>query len=457
MKELINFALRECRLTQFLDLELPEETLVGLLGGLMIEMAMKTLPEEAFELTEKWKNQNSEEQLEILQKLFYLFRSKKQIEIPATSEGIGLLLEFERKKNVEITYRNYLPCFFNQVEPNCLGREMQLSAFMDLANARHYSALIIRSLSEIDCRETLKFIQNIREDLKKRNIENDPAFEKSLEMQELAAKIRLNSEILFHAGIVTQLADKRWAMIDPYGVCWGKLPPEMQVEMEKADEFLTSHEGPVFKLIYTSEVEKEIAQKKKEAWEWVEKSKKLDSLKNLQLSFEQLVERLTELNVAEEIIESPTFESVRKDLNERFNDPRVKKNFIKLIVEPLFHRGIKVVIDELITLYHLIAISKFTRWFDNTREKGKIVHPAFEIMKSHYSVGIGVLNNLAVEFRKYSVIEELVKIAPTQFQIGSYLIVKKDTSSPFVEHLKQIKGPKHKIINDILNDISKRR
>ena len=443
MEELINFALKECNLPPLNSFN------VGLFGKQMIEMAMKTLSEETVELAEKWKNQNPEEQLEILQKLFYLFRSKEQVEIPTTPEGIRLLLEFERKKNVEITYRNYLPCFFNQVEPNCLGKEMQLGAFMDLANARHYSALIIRSLSEIDCRETLKFIQDIREDLKKRNIENDPVFEKSLEMQELAAKIRLDSEILFHGGVVVQLADKSWAMIDPYGVCWGKLPPEMQVEMEKADEFLSSHEGPVFKLIYTSEVEKEIAQKKKEAWEWVERSKKLDSLKNLQLSFEQLVERLTELNVAEEIIESPTFESVRKDLNERFNDPRVKKNFIKLIVEPLFHRG--MVIDELITLYHLIAISKFTRWFDNTREKGKIVHPAFEIMKSHYSVGIGVLNNLAVEFRKYSVIEELVKIAPTQFQIGSYLIVKKDTSSPFaLELLKRLKEPKHKIINDIL-------
>jgi hypothetical protein len=349
--------------------------------------------------------------------------------------------------NVEITYRNYLPYYFDQVEPNCLGKEMQLAAFMKLVKAKHFSAEIIRSLSEIDCRETLKFTQDIREDLKKRNIENDPAFEKSLEMQELAAKIRLDSEILFHAGIVVQLADKSWAMIDPYGVCWGKLPPEMQVEMEKADEFLSSHEGSVFKLIYTSEVEKEIAQKKKEAWEWIERSKKLDSLKELPLDFETLVEKLVELGV-EEVIESPTFESVR-DFN--FDDPVVKNNFVELLVAPLFHRGIKVVIDELITLYHLIAFSKFTQWFDTAREKGEIVHPAFEVMKSDFSVGIGVLNNLAVEFRKYSVIEELVKIAPTQFQIGSYLIVKKDTSSPFaLELLKRLKGPKHKIINDIL-------
>jgi hypothetical protein len=440
MEELINFALKECNLPPLNSFN------VGLFGKQMIEMAMKTLPEETVELAEKWKNQNSEEQLEILQKLFYLFRSKAQVEIPTTPQGIVKLLEFERKMNVGITYRNYLPYYFDQVEPNCLGKEMQLGAFMDLANARHYSALIIRSLSEIDCRETLKFIQDIREDLKKRNIENDPAFEKSLEMQELAAKIRLDSEILFHAGIVVQLADKSWAMIDPYGVCWGKLPPEMQVEMEKADEFLSSHEGPVFKLIYTSEVEKEIAQKKKEAWEWVERSKKLDSLK-LPLNLETLVEKLVELGV-EEVIESPTFESVR-DFN--FDDPVVKKNFVELLVAPLFHKGIKVVIDELITLYHLIAFSKFTQWFDTAREKGKIVHPAFEVMKSDFSVGIGVLNNLAVEFRKYSVIEELVKIAPTQFQIGSYLIVKKDTSSPFaLELLKRLKGPKHKIINDIL-------
>ena len=445
MKELIKFALKECRLPEVLNFDLPKETFIRLFGEKMIEAAKKTLSEKAVGLAKRWKNQD---QLKILEEIFYLFRSKDQVEIQTTEEGISKLLDFERKKNLEITYRNYLPYYFNELEPNCLGKEMQLSAFMNLANAKHYSALVIRHLSEIDCEETLKFIQEIREDLRQRGLENDAEFEKSLKLQEFTSKIRLDSEIRFHAGIVVQVANNMWVMVDPYGISWGKLPEEMQLKMKRMDKLL-SLDKELFKLIACSEVEKEIAQKKKEAWKWVEKSKKLDSLKNLRLTPEELVERLIELNVPEEIIESPTFKSAREQLKKWLNDPRLKKNFVKSIITPFLQRG--VVIDELITLYYLIAFHKFTQWFDGARKGGKIIHPAFEVMRSDLSIGVGVLNNLAVEFRKDTVIEELVKIAPTQFQIGSYLIV--NNSSFFaLELLKRLKETKvqHRIIRNIL-------
>jgi len=456
--ELIKFALRECNEQYEEFVYSDEKSLIWNFGEKMINLTLSRMSKEMKELAEEYKKSSLERQVEILKKLFDILRSKEQKEIPLTLEGIIDLINFERKMNIEGGPERYLPPYFDQIEPNCLGKEMQIAAFMRLANIKSFSASIIKHVSEVECIETLDFIGKIREDMKKRNIQNDPLFEQSLYLQEVSSQIRLATEIRFHSGIILQLRNKEWWMFDPYGLSLGKLP--MQEQMKEVDKVLSSSKEPKFSLIYSQEIEKRILEKKTEFFDWIERSKKLDPLKEKEIvDLDKLVDELINLNVPNEIIESPTFgDNADSDLKEKIQQPLFKKFFMKKLLENflILGGGIKRIIDELITIYHLIAMYKFFKWFDDSRLNGQIIHPAFEVMNSEYSIGVGVLNNLAVEFNNFFAIKELVKFLPIQAQIGAYFITTGDFSSPLSANLISILKNQpiiHKILKDIFKEV----
>ena len=205
----------------------------------LIKAAVSTLtePKQTKTLVEKWQSNKVEEQIFVIKKLIFdIFRAPEQKQ---KIDTIDALIEFEKKLNLDQGIHRFLPALFKNKTPNCLGKEMQLAAFAELCGAKYYSAGVIKSIAEIDIETTKSLFEKIRKDLEKRGIENDAKFEESLKSQEEMLTIKLNNEIKFHSAIIIQLADLSWAIVDPYGICWGILPEKAQIQMEKIDKMLS--------------------------------------------------------------------------------------------------------------------------------------------------------------------------------------------------------------------------
>jgi len=396
-------------------------TIIDLVGKKLIKAAASTLPEETKNLVEKWRSGNVEKQISVLKSIFYLLRAPQQKQIIS---DINSLIQFEKESNLDQGIHRFLPALFKKNKnPNCLGKEIQLVSFFELCGAKCYSASVIKPITETDIEITQSLISKINKDLEKRGIENDSKFQESLSNQMEMMQIILMNEIKFHSAVIVQLADKRWAIVDPFGICWGILPEKAQIQVQKIDKILSKYSTvlPGLSLPLFSSDKELILKAHSLLDEWLEKSIQAENQIRKCKNNDELVETIINSKIFNELLESPTIKDYKEIIEKAL--PTAKKQIAKaLFIEPFANFPFKKIGDEILTLYHLTGLSKATEWFDEARESGEIIHSCLEIIKSSYSVGVGVISDMAIILNNnFDLSEEIAKFSFTQKNLCNVL------------------------------------
>ncbi len=217
---------------------LEERALIHLCGEEIVSSAEKCLTQVVRDLAKLWLTSSADEQLKIVRKLFFEFRTESQ-----NSTGDDLTLEYVHKKlagdflHRERDHLAYLPGLYktwDKVEcpANCQGKAQMLLAFAKLAGAESVVVHPIEHASEYTTKKRREVMRKIESDLVSRDLGSScPMFTEGLVAGRLDEWIRDMNHECFHIGVALRLKDERWVMLDPHGLVWGVIPKEWGLEM----------------------------------------------------------------------------------------------------------------------------------------------------------------------------------------------------------------------------------
>lgn len=200
---------------------------VQYLGEAIIAAADECLPEEAKALAEEWKMAEAERQIQIAQRLYWIFRHQKQ-EAHGDLTMEVIRQKMERHLSDHSQPAHYLPKLYGAWDgktslANCVGTSEMLTAFGRRANARTLAVSPTR-FSGGELRRVRKIIRSeVAADLETRGLgDADASFAESM-----AASVwegHLGDRDNFHVATAFELRDQRWILVDPYDLVWGVFP-----------------------------------------------------------------------------------------------------------------------------------------------------------------------------------------------------------------------------------------
>lgn len=384
---------------------LPLVKILGVVGEELIRAAAQTLPEEIKKLAQQWAQaKNPADQLAIIQAVCQFWRAPEQTPIDIISDGLESLRRFQEHTNESSDISRYLPRQFGQ--PDCLGRELQLTAFARLAGMTFHNSLVLSHLADLDRQLTLQLIKEVRHDMASRELFVPEAFSQSLDNHELGLHYLLEAEKRFHGCLVVRLIDGQWALMDPYGVVWGLLPPAMCHQMEWAHSMLLWYQRFLPGLTLPVVSDQPLgAHYLESARRWLKRSREAEQLLRTASSLNDLAGKIVTGGIIDDMLNGSTFAAIKDQArnNQQFKTELALDNCYHSATIIQMQAGypspsvlLKMVADSFITYYHLLALESMET-FDVARQTGQVVHGAIEVAAdSAFSLAVSVCNSVAV-------------------------------------------------------------
>lgn len=379
--------------------------IVRLLGEHIIKAADDCLPDGIEELEKEWKSGDAEVQLRVAHSLFDLFVGDGQ-KAPGKEElnwnSANLHIQREAYYNMEYDDHRVLPQAYGKWNggdaPNCQGKAQMLLAFAKRVGSRAFCVNTITSTGVVKDIWRDVAAKIIRQDLKDRNIQNiDPTFLESIEAFAFIRSFERSIPDFFHVGVVLEMCDGRWMLLDPHALTWGVLPSVY--EMGKIDQLLTkygraqpglsfqAHDHQTAALLFNERV--------RELQRLLQRSRDLEKvLRN--------ASNVLEAFKAFQAIGEVEFITEQEGLQEQMQDPNMREWFAHTV---FFGNNMSILhamfdpeflprrIGSLTTYHHCEAMNLFK---DQVTLGGQLVHPECEFSLPEYAIAMSMINSLSI-------------------------------------------------------------
>ncbi|MFA7252760.1 MAG: hypothetical protein WC027_02790 [Candidatus Paceibacterota bacterium] len=385
-----------------------ERALIHLCGEKIISAARKCLPDSIVQMAKRWKTVDADEQLAIVRELYFELRSESQ-----EAKGTLTMKVIEDGRDDEehhqlMSDRGFIPGLYGKWNKetnlaNCQGKTQMLLAFAKLAGAKAMVVHPITQIKDIETLERRNFKQCVVRDLTDRGLINGSSeFSESLRAGYYDDKIRDQRSQCFHVGVVLQLQDGRWVMVDPHGLSWGLLSDEWNIPgirpiLQKYQTVL-----PGLALVAKDEttgkaILKEIAAK---AMDLLHRSRVMEEkIKAKVKTLADLIDVLYESEDFDLLMQMNWKQEGHEPLD--LSNQQIRKYAVMLSImgeEDMFNFGamfdpnfLQKKIGIWLTFYHCVAMNLF---LNRESDDGKMVHPVCEVsVSADWAVAISAINS----------------------------------------------------------------
>ncbi len=392
-----------------------ERALIHLCGEKILATAKKCLSIKVRKLAELWKSASADEQLHIVQDLYFEFRTESQNskgELSMEAVNDSLVRSQGRRTQDELAYLPGLYRAWNkQTSPaNCQGKTQMLLAFAKLAGAEAVVLHPIEHAKDYVTQKRREIKKAVEEDFITRGLESGcQIFAGSLSASHIDDQMRDKDAECFHVGLALKLTDGRWVMLDPHGLSWGLIPKEWR--MESAITMLQKYRDVLPGLTVIAgnrDTNKALVDSLvSQAQDLLERSRKMGERIKVEVRFIP--------DLIDVICESEDFDILMRLNAEQegnplldFSNPELRKYAVMLLVmggqevvfdlnqmlDPnLLEKRIKV----WLTFYHACAMNLF---LNRETDQGLLIHPICEVSASaEWSVAISAINSARFDRR----------------------------------------------------------
>lgn len=379
--------------------------IVRLLGEHIIKAADDCLPDGIGELEKEWKSGDAEVQLRVAHSLFDLFVSDFQ-KAPGNEfldwSAADRHIQHETYYNMEHDDHRVLPKTYGKWDggdaPNCQGKAQMLLAFAKRVGARALCVNTITSTGVVKNIWRDVAAKIIRQDLRDRNIPNiDPTFLESIEAFAFVRSFERTIPDFFHVGVVLEMCDGRWVLLDPHALTWGVLPSAY--EMGKVDHLLTKY-GPVHPGLSFQAHDRQTSallfnERVGELQRLLQRSRDLEKVLRDAPNVLEAFKAFQKIGEVEFIIE-------QEGLQEQMQHPDMREWFAHTlffgdrlsILEAAFDpEFLSRRIGSLTTYHHCQAMNLFK---DQVTLGGQLIHPECEFALPEYTIAMSMINSLSI-------------------------------------------------------------
>ncbi|MFA6269886.1 MAG: hypothetical protein WC657_01585 [Candidatus Paceibacterota bacterium] len=380
--------------------------IVRLLGEHIIKAADDCLPDGIGELENKWKSGDAEVQLRVVRSLFNLFVGETQ-KAPGKEElnwsSANQQIQREIFNNMEHDDHRVLPQTYGKWNggdaPNCQGKAQMILAFAKRVGARAFCVNTITSTGVVKDIWRDVAAKIIQQDLKDRNIQNiDPTFHESLEAFAFVRSFEQSIPDFFHIGVVLEMCDGRWVLLDPHALTWGILPPTYQ--MDKIDQLLTKYgrvqPGLSFQAHDHGTAAKLFGKQIKELQRLLQRSRDLEKVLGDASNPVEAFKAFQEIGEVDFIIEQEGLQERMqgdKDLREWFAHTVFFGDMMSILRAMFDPDFLPRRIGSLVTYHHCQAMNLFK---DQMTMGGQLVHPECEFSIPEYNIAMSMINSLSI-------------------------------------------------------------
>ena len=386
--------------------------LIQIFGEELVKAAEKCLPDEVIEMATKWQTATSDEQLEMLHRLFLILRSSNQGKL-----GENLTMESTKKFMADKAkerdgFDAYLPKCIGKWDPDtskahCLGKTEMVVAFGRLAGAEVMTVNPVADVNDIISRYRIRAHKLVKDDYFTRQLKGCEPFVDSLMSTELYEQTRM-IQTSFHVGAAIRLANGKWVMVDPHGIAYGLFPEVWNVSriydtLQKYQLVLPGlnilgHDQDTSEKLLAERFQQveDLLQRSRTMEEKIkERVKTLPDLAQLIIESDDL-DLLLRLNAEEQGQEhEPSLyqDSDARELTVYMMLTEGEMSLSKLLNPDL----LEYATQEWLTFYHALASGIF---LNQLQEAGLILHPVVEFSLPEYDLALSVLNSLTIDFHQ---------------------------------------------------------